>query len=224
MSSVTTAAGPPDDRTAKARLRDAAIELVAEEGSATLSARRVADRAGLSAGLVAHHFGSMQELRTAADQHVTGLIRHLKSTTMGAGATLNVLASAYTPGYGPLVGYVARRLSDPSPEVAAFVDEMIDDAVGYLDEAEAAGHVKRCENPRDRAAVLVLSQLGNLVMNDHLKRVFGVDLASPDPSIGSGFRRYFDALLGFYEDGLLTRDYAQQLRTSARVAGEQASS
>lgn len=222
--SSTAGSGPPDDRTAKARLRDAAVELIAEEGAATLTARRVADRAGLSAGLVTHHYGSMQQLRTAADHHVTGLIRHLKSATMGAGATLNVLASAYTPGYGPLVGYVARRLSDPSPEVAALVDEMIEDAVGYIGEAEAAGHIKPSANPRDRAAVLVLSQLGNLVMNDHLKRIFDVDLASSDPSSGSGFQRYFDALLEFYEQGLMTTDYAQQLRASAELAGGKAHS
>ena len=187
MSNIATPAVPPDDRTAKARLRDAVVELVAEEGTATLSVRKVAYRAGLSAGLVAHHFGSMQQLREAADHHVASLIRHLKTTTMGGGATLNVLASAYTPGYGPLVGYVARRLSDPSPEVADLVDEMIDDAVGYLGAAVEAGHIKSSENPRDRAAVLVLSQLGTLVMNDHLKRVLDVDLASPDPSRSPGF-------------------------------------
>ena len=37
-----------DDRTTKARLRDAAVELVAEGGTKALSARAVADRAGLA--------------------------------------------------------------------------------------------------------------------------------------------------------------------------------
>ena len=51
-----------DDRTAKARLRDAAVELVADGGTKALSARAVADRAELSQGLIRHHFGSMAAL------------------------------------------------------------------------------------------------------------------------------------------------------------------
>lgn len=223
MANPSSGSGPADDRTAKAKLRDAAIELVAEEGTSILTARKVAGRAGLSAGLVAHHYGSMQQLRAAADSHVASVIRHLKTTTVGAGASINVLASAYTPGYGPLVGYVARRLSDPSPEVADLVDEMIDDAVDYLGAGMEAGHITSADNPRDRAAVLVLSQLGTLVMNDHLKRVLETDLASPDPSSSPGFGRYFEAILGFYSDGLLTPDYARQLRSSLPAAAESAS-
>ena len=217
MSYTETRQGPPDDRTAKARLRDAAVELIAEEGAATLTARRVADRAGLSAGLVTHHYGSMQQLRAAADHHVAGIIRHLKSTPMGAAATFNVLASAYTTGYGPLVAYLGQRLSDPSPEVAALVDEMIDDAVGYLGSAEEAGQVKATDNPRDRAALLVLSQLGTLVLNDHMKRIFDVDLVSPDLFGNSGFTRYFEAALELYAEGVITDDYATELRAAMRA-------
>ena len=217
MSDIDLRPGPPDDRTAKARLRDAAVELIAEEGSAALTARRIADRAGLSAGLVAHHYGSMRQLRAAADHHVAGLIRHLKSTPIGAEATFNVLASAYTEGYGPLVGYLAHRLSDPSPEVDALVDEMIDDAVGYLGTAEDAGQIKATDSPRDRAALLVLSQLGTLVLNHHMKRIFDVDLVSLDLFASSGFHRYFEAALEMYAEGVITHDYAVELRAALKT-------
>ena len=56
------AAGSGGDRTAKARIRDAAIECYAFHGD-DCTARMVAEKAGVSPGLVIHHFGSMEGLR-----------------------------------------------------------------------------------------------------------------------------------------------------------------
>lgn len=213
--------GPPDDRTAKARLRDAAIELVAEGGATNLSARRIAERAGLSAGLVTHHFGSMTQLQQAADKHVLAVIDRLKTQAMAGGLTFNPLAHAYSEEHGSLVGYVAQRLADPSPEVAAFVDDMIADAVGYLKEGENTGLVKPTDEPRDRAALMVLTSLGTLVMSEHFKRVFGVDLLSPHLSDTVGFSRYFHAVLDLYDGGILTDVYAAQLSTAVGSAEQE---
>ena len=71
-----------DDRTTKARLRDAAVELVAEGGTKALSARAVADRAGLSQGLIRHHFGSMAALLRECDAHVAEQIREGKEQVL----------------------------------------------------------------------------------------------------------------------------------------------
>jgi TetR/AcrR family transcriptional regulator, regulator of cefoperazone and chloramphenicol sensitivity len=59
-----------DDRTAAARIRDAALRLVAERGFAATSIRSVAAAAGVSPGLVQHHFRSKEELRAALDAFV----------------------------------------------------------------------------------------------------------------------------------------------------------
>ncbi|MFP3472658.1 helix-turn-helix domain-containing protein, partial [Micrococcus sp. SIMBA_144] len=47
-----------DDLSAPARLRLAALELYAERGVEMASVRERAQRAGVAAGLVRHHFGS----------------------------------------------------------------------------------------------------------------------------------------------------------------------
>ena len=82
-----------DDRTAKARIRDAAIVCFAEHGIAATTARKVATAAGVSPGLVMHHFGSMEGLRAACDRHVTAMIRDLKGEAMGAGAGFDPVAA-----------------------------------------------------------------------------------------------------------------------------------
>jgi len=53
--------------TSRARLRDAAIELFAERGFDKTSVKAIAEAAGVSPGLVIHHYGSKDELRRVCD-------------------------------------------------------------------------------------------------------------------------------------------------------------
>lgn len=72
------------DLTARAVIRDQALRLFAEHGPEAVSLRRVAAEAGVSPGLVAHHFGSRAGLRQAVDDHVAGLFDDLFATMAGA--------------------------------------------------------------------------------------------------------------------------------------------
>src|SRR3954465_4118441 len=56
------------DLTARARIRDAAIELFAERGVEAATIRDIAQAAGASSGLLRHHFGSKEGLRDACDE------------------------------------------------------------------------------------------------------------------------------------------------------------
>jgi AcrR family transcriptional regulator len=62
--------GVPEDLTAYARIRNAALELFATRGSAGTTIRDVARAAGVSPGLVQHHFGTKAGLRKAVDEFV----------------------------------------------------------------------------------------------------------------------------------------------------------
>lgn len=55
-------ATPEQRREGRNTIRRAAIELVAEDGAASVTARKVATRAGVSVGTVYTHFGSLGEL------------------------------------------------------------------------------------------------------------------------------------------------------------------
>lgn len=170
-------AAPADDRTAQARIRDAAMELIASRGVAATTVREIAAAAGVSPALVIHHFGSKEALRSACDRHVVAVIGARKREAMAAGPGADPLAALRQAEEGPaLLRYLARTLVDGSPQVAGLVDDMVEDAVAYMAEGERTGLVKASDQPRDRAAVLVLWQLGALVLHDHVARLLGVDL------------------------------------------------
>jgi AcrR family transcriptional regulator len=52
------------------RLRDAALALFADRGYAATTVRAIAERAGVTPGLVVHHYGTKEALRAAVDRHV----------------------------------------------------------------------------------------------------------------------------------------------------------
>lgn len=204
---------PQDDRTAKARLRDAAIELVARHGVDGLTARAVAEAADVSPGLVTHHFGSMDGLQQACDHHVAATVRTMKQDAMAQGPSMDPLAEVRSSGAAHLLSYLARRLGQDAPAVAGLVDELVDDAEEYLAQGEATGLIRPTEDGRARAVVLVLWSLGALTLHQHLQRLLGVDLTSPDIADAPGFPRYARAVVDLY-GGLLDPAYADQLSAS----------
>ncbi|HLS32214.1 MAG TPA: hypothetical protein VK039_01365, partial [Brevibacterium sp.] len=70
---------------------------------------------------------------------------------------------------------------DDSPAVSQLVDEAVEDAISYLAEGEESGVVEPSEFPRERAAVVLLWNLGALVLHRHAKRLIDVDLLASDP-------------------------------------------
>ena len=67
---MRTATQPPvSDLTARARIREAAITVFAEQGQAA-SLRTIAAAAGVSPALITHHFGSKAALKAECDEHV----------------------------------------------------------------------------------------------------------------------------------------------------------
>ena len=65
---------PTSDLTGYARIRNAALEGFARDGVKATSIRAVARRAGVSAGLVQHHFPTKASLRDAVNAHVVALV------------------------------------------------------------------------------------------------------------------------------------------------------
>jgi len=68
-------ATPIADLTAHARIRNAALSGFARQGVTATSVREVARSAGVSPGLVQHHFPSKEALRAAVDDHVVEVAR-----------------------------------------------------------------------------------------------------------------------------------------------------
>lgn len=201
---------PDDDRTTKARIRDAAITLFAEHGVAATNLRSIAADAGVSAALVIHHFGTKDGLRAACDEYVAAVVRREKHAAAAAGPTLDPLgALRRVRDEPPLALYLARTLADGSPQVAALLDELVADAVVYQAEMEKTGLLRPTKYPRGRAAVLTIWSLGALVLHEHVERLLDADLtAAPDDPASR--RPYIGPVLEILGHGVLTEDVSRR--------------
>ena len=208
-----------DDRTARARIRDAAITLFAALGVTAASVRAIATEAGVSPALVIHHFGSKDGLRAACDEHVAATIRQRKGAAMAAGPGLDPVAAIRLGQDGPpLMAYLARTLIDGTPQVAALVDEMVADAASYMAQGVQTGVLHPTEHPYERAVVLTMWSLGALVLHEHLRRLLGVDLTGPPDELAAA-TAYFAAGLEVLSDGVVTPEAATRMKTAFAQAG-----
>jgi AcrR family transcriptional regulator len=211
--------GPDDDRSNRARIRDAALAAFADAGFAATSVRAVAERAGVSPALVMHHFGSKEGLRAACDAFVAAFIRERKVEAMAAGPGLDPL-SLLRDGDArlPLLAYLARALGEGSATAAALVDELVDDAEAILAAGVASGSVRPLDRPRGVAAVLTLWSLGALVLHEHVRRVLGADLTAP-PADVAGLAGYSLPAMEILSRGLVAPDLYERLQAGLRSAG-----
>ncbi|GAA4897540.1 transcriptional regulator RaaS [Tessaracoccus lubricantis] len=211
-----------DDRTTSAKLRDACIQLVAEAGTKAATARAVAELAGVSLGLIRHHFGSMGELLHACDQHVAGLVRTKKEDAIAQGAGFDALASLRASGSEHVMGYLATRLGDDAEGINDLVDAMIDDAEGYLAAGVAAGLIAPTDDERGRAVALTMFGLGTLTLHKHLERHLDVDLRAADPATQPGFARYLRVHMEVFGGLLQPAVREQYLAAIAQLSEEDA--
>lgn len=115
-----------EDKTRYARIRDAALELFAAKGAQAPSMRDIATAAGVSIGLVQHHFGTKSDVRDAIDAYVTGIvadaIEYTDSTgaTDGAGIMRDLVADQPIP-----MTYLARAVADRHSAALSTFDDLV---------------------------------------------------------------------------------------------------
>ena len=154
----------PDDRTAIARIRDAAIDLWGQHGF-NVGLRTVAEAAGVSAALVIHHFGSKEGLRKACDDHIAELVRESKTESMRTTDPADWLAQvAEIEGYAPMMAYLVRSMQSGSDLAKSFWQRMIDNAEQYIEEGVAAGILKPSRDPKARARYLSMINGGGFLL------------------------------------------------------------
>jgi AcrR family transcriptional regulator len=169
----------PDDRTARARIRDAALAEFAERGVAGTSIRAVAARAGVSPALVQHHFRTKDGLRAACDAHVLDYLRAQTRAGLDEGRIGDPAFTAHVYDTAPpLMRYLARALVDGSPAAAAVFDEAVALTERYLVDAPGLS------DPHTRAVVYTAMRLGVIVLRDHVERGLGEDPLSAAARVG----------------------------------------
>ena len=192
---------PIPDLTARARLRNSAIELFAVRGFEA-SVREIAANAGVTAGLITHHFGSKKKLREECDAEVVKQYSILKSDGIAMSPTQTLTRMAELENYAPMFVYIMRSMREGGPAGAAFLENMIEETVRFTEEGVASGVIRPSRDPQARARYMVTSSLGGLVLQ--LSLLPQLDLADT----GSAVRRLVDEVtlptLELYTEGVLT--------------------
>ncbi|MCO7218678.1 TetR/AcrR family transcriptional regulator [Klenkia sp. PcliD-1-E] len=150
------------DRTARARIRDAAVARFASDGFGA-SVRTIAADAGVSPGLLGHHYGSKDGLRTACDQYVLDRLHDTETGALAGGPAAMLATLGQVEEFAPLVGYLLQTFVAGGPLATTVLGRMTADAERGLAEAVEAGTVKPSRDPAARAAHLVDVGIGTLL-------------------------------------------------------------
>jgi len=164
-----------EDLTARARIREAAIRLFAEHGVEETAILDIAKEAGVSGGLIRHHFGSKEGLRVACDTYVYSELVRFKLEALEKRKADPEFLVTFDARQVLLRRYFGRAMIDGSPAAASRFDDIVDEYEQWfidqpgLDLADA----------RACAAVMTGMTIGVLTMQDHIARALAEDPLSP---------------------------------------------
>lgn len=212
-----------DDRTTKARIRDAAINEIAARPAGSTTVRHIAAAADVSPGSVIHHYGSMDGLHQACNEHIAAVIHKFKSEAIAPQPSFNILDSLQQSVELPIHAYLSKALLTDSPVVAELVDDLVADAVDYMEAGVEAGTIRPSDNLEGLAALLMVWSLGGLILHSHVERLLGVDITNRDAITSPAAAAYMAPALEVMSHGILTDEYSAQM-TAALVDAYRATS
>jgi len=167
---MTTSTPPPsfEDLTARARIREAAIRLFAERGIEKTSVLDIAEAAGVSGGLIRHHFGSKDGLREACDSYVFDELLRFKMDTLEKGHADPGFMPAFDARQLLLRRYFGRGMVDGTEAAAKRFTEIVDGTERYFVENGID-----VPDPRATAAALTAMTGGLMILQDQIARALG---------------------------------------------------
>jgi AcrR family transcriptional regulator len=164
------------------KIRDAALAEFAGRGVESTSLREVATRAGVSVGLIQHHFGTKGDLVDAVNRHVTDLLQDVLAsgpepvTVDDFGQQVMQLFTKHTV----VADYLARALVDDTPFGAAIFDTLIGMGIARWRRRTAVGQAAEDLDAPWAAMNMVVLVIGTVLLRPHIERQLPGPLLSPD--------------------------------------------
>lgn len=205
-----------EDRTGRAIIRDEALRLFAERGADAVTMRQIAAAAGVSPGLIVHHFGSKETLREVVDRHVVDVFEKVLGELRDAGSaegdgtpelydpaasgSLAEAMLAHLPPSSPVPAYLRRLLLDGGGAGSEIFARLYEMAKATLDAMVGAGSATSGQDPAVRAAFLMANDLAVLLLREQLAGVLGFD-----PLSKAGMARWAGEMVAIYSEGLRPR-------------------
>lgn len=145
-----------DNSTTLARIRDAVILLIGQKGFAATRARAIASEAGVSAGLVIHHFGSMRKLKAVCDDFIITQVTRLKSG-IGESDIAATLSAWYSDldAYQPWLNCLSRLFTDGAEAGAELFDRMVTMTANIRETGVTSNQMQPSSDAHARALLLV---------------------------------------------------------------------
>lgn len=157
-----------------ARIRDAAIGEFAERGFTRATVRGIAAAAGVSPGLVIHHFGSKEGLRTACDDYVFEALTEMKREKASTGPLL--VGELFQDGTTRTIAeYMLMSLLDPSEQGQRFFDHYVETVERIIEEGFAGFTMRQAEDRRAQAATIAVLGLAPLMLEHRIRHAIGTD-------------------------------------------------
>ncbi|WP_169813088.1 TetR/AcrR family transcriptional regulator [Nocardia jejuensis] len=203
-----------DDLTTKARIRDAAIVAFGEQGFA-VGVRAIATAAGVSPGLVIHHFGSKDGLKGECDDWVREVIRKAKLEYIEHPSPNGLLQSlSEIEDFAPYMAYLMRSFQSGGSLMKSFFDNMVEDVEQYLVAGIAAGTLRAPSDVKATAKYVATTNGGGMML---FLQLYAAEQDGP-VDFRKALREYADRMmmpaLELYTNGMLTDSMALDTLTN----------
>jgi len=174
-----------DDLTAKARIRNAALDLYSQYGEGRISLRAIASEAKVSLGVVQHHFKTKAKLREAVDQLV---VDHFAQAIAGVqtegspgqiGAARDAAVRHMLRDNPTVINYLRRTLLEPSESRLHLLDVIVDLTRREVGALRRSGRASTKRRESAQIARILLQQMGELFLQPMIDAVWD-RVAEPD--------------------------------------------
>jgi AcrR family transcriptional regulator len=191
-----------DERSRIERIRTAALRSFATHGSSATSLRTVAEAAGVSVGLVQHHFANKAGLIKAVDDHVMTVVVATISQPIApppadsiaemGGRVTRIMAE-----HPDVVDYVGRALIDGSPLGTTIFDTLAAFGMVRWNQRKERGELRSDVDVTWAALNSLLLALGTMILRGHAERQLPEPLSTP-----AQLQRWQDSVNTLLRDGL----------------------
>jgi AcrR family transcriptional regulator len=184
------------------RIRAAALRSFATYGTSATSLRTVAAAAGVSIGLVQHHFGTKAGLVKAVDDHVLGLViaaiaPPLAEPPADSIAEMGSRVTRMVAEQPDIVDYLGRALIDGSPLGATIFDTLAGLGIARWNRRNDRGETRAEVDLTWAALNALVLPLGTIIMRGHIERQLPELFTSP-----AQLERWQDSVNTLLREGL----------------------
>ena len=173
------------DLTAKARIRNAALDLYASQGEDRTSMRAIAAAAGVTVGLLVHHYGTKDNIRDAVEELIVDYFHQAidrapaDGTPAGVAAARNAAVTEMLAANPEVVNYMRRALLDPAGPRGHLLERLTELSSTEVSQLRRTGQasVQRAESAQ--VIGVMIRQLGHLFLQPMLDAMWR-QLAGPD--------------------------------------------